>query len=402
MNKTHTLSHLLPVLFGFFIMGFCDVVGVATSYVQQHFALSESLAGLIPSMVFLWFLLLAVPVAFWMNRIGRRRMVIVGNVITIVGMLTPLADYSFAACLIAFALLGIGNTILQVSLNPLLTNVVDGRALSSSLTAGQVIKAVSSFSGPFIATFAAATLGNWIWMFPIFAGASLISALWLLATPIQESTAERSSSMGEVFSVLRDRKIRLLFLGIVAIVGIDVGLNTLAPKLLIERCGMPLESAGYGSSVYFFCRVIGAFTGTLLLTRLSDRTYYFSHILLGLAVLGALYFAQSRYAILIALGVEGFAFSSIFAQLILFSSSKRAAVIYSQALKHMPTRANEISGLMITGVFGGAVVPPLMGVLTDAVGSQAGSLAVLTLFALYLLGCGLMIRSEKTESHVSA
>ena len=97
MNKKHSLSRLLPVLFGFFIMGFCDVVGVATSYVQQHFALSESLAGLIPSMVFLWFLLLAVPVAFWMNRIGRRRMVIVGNVITIVGMLTPLADYSFAA-----------------------------------------------------------------------------------------------------------------------------------------------------------------------------------------------------------------------------------------------------------------------------------------------------------------
>lgn len=167
-------------------MGFCDVVGVATSYVQQHFSLSESLAGLIPSMVFLWFLLLAVPVAFWMNRIGRRRMVIAGNVVTIVGMLVPLADYSFAACLVAFALLGIGNTILQVSLNPLLTNVVDSRALSSSLTAGQVIKAVSSFSGPFIAAFAASKLGNWVWMFPIFAGISLVSALWLMATPIDE------------------------------------------------------------------------------------------------------------------------------------------------------------------------------------------------------------------------
>ena len=184
MNKKHPLSHLLPVLFGFFVMGFCDVVGVATSYVQQHFSLSESLAGLIPSMVFLWFLLLAVPVAFWMNRIGRRRMVIAGNVVTIVGMLVPLADYSFAACLVAFALLGIGNTILQVSLNPLLTNVVDSRALSSSLTAGQVIKAVSSFSGPFIAAFAASKLGNWVWMFPIFAGISLVSTLWLMATPL--------------------------------------------------------------------------------------------------------------------------------------------------------------------------------------------------------------------------
>ena len=390
MNKKHPLSHLLPVLFGFFVMGFCDVVGVATSYVQQHFSLSESLAGLIPSMVFLWFLLLAVPVAFWMNRIGRRRMVIAGNVVTIVGMLVPLADYSFAACLVAFALLGIGNTILQVSLNPLLTNVVDSRALSSSLTAGQVIKAVSSFSGPFIAAFAASKLGNWVWMFPIFAGISLVSALWLMATPIDEGPAERTSSAGELLAVLRDRKITMLFLGIVAIVGIDVGLNTLAPKLLIERCDMPLEQAGYGSSVYFFCRVVGAFVGSLLLTRLSDRKYYVSHMLLGLVVLCALYFADSRYAVLAGLGVAGFAFSSIF------------AVIYSQALKHLPARANEISGLMVMGVFGGAVVPPLMGVVTDAVGSQAGSLAVLTLFALYLLACVPMIRSEKTDSHVSA
>lgn len=182
----------------------------------------------------------------------------------------------------------------------------------------------------------------------------------------------------------------MLFLGIVAIVGIDVGLNTLAPKLLIERCDMPLEQAGYGSSVYFFCRVVGAFVGSLLLTRLSDRRYYILHMLLGLVVLCALYFADSRYAVLAGLGVAGFAFSSIF------------AVIYSQALKHLPARANEISGLMIMGVFGGAVVPPLMGVVTDAVGSQAGSLAVLTLFALYLLACVPMIRSEKTDSHVSA
>ena len=311
------------------------------------------------------------------------------NVVTIVGMLVPLADYSFAACLVAFALLGIGNTILQVSLNPLLTNVVDSRALSSSLTAGQVIKAVSSFSGPFIAAFAASKLGNWVWMFPIFAGISLVSALWLMATPIDEGPAERTSSAGELLAVLRDRKITMLFLGIVAIVGIDVGLNTLAPKLLIERCDMPLEQAGYGSSVYFFCRVVGAFVGSLLLTRLSDRKYYVSHMLLGLVVLCALYFAGSRYAVLAGLGVAGFAFSSIF------------AVIYSQALKHLPARANEISGLMIMGVFGGAVVPPLMGVVTDAVDSQAGSLAVLTLFALYLLACVPMIRSEKTDSHGS-
>lgn len=389
MNRSNSLKQLLPVLWGFFIMGFCDVVGVATSYAQQHFGLSESLAGLIPSMVFLWFLLLAVPVAWWMNRVGRRRMVVFGGLITAVGMLVPAVCYTFAGCLAAFALLGIGNTILQVSLNPLLTNVVNGRMLTSSLTAGQVIKAVSSFCGPFIATFAASVLGSWVWMFPIFAGASLVSALWLAFTPIEEEPAMRSAaSAAGVFSVLRDRKIRLLFLGIVAVVGVDVGMNTLAPKLLIERCGMPVESAGYGSSVYFLCRVVGAFAGTFLLARISDRAYYLSHVALGCVVLGALFAVQGDVAILAAVGVTGFAFSSIF------------AVIYSQALKRIPARANEISGLMITGVFGGAVVPPLMGVMSDAMGSQAGSLVVLMLFALYLLGCGAAIRTDKNEEYV--
>lgn len=390
MKQKNTLRRLLPVLYGFFIMGFCDVVGVATSYVQRQFDLSESLAGLIPSMVFLWFLLLAVPVALWMNRLGRRRMVIVGNAVTIVGMLIPLAHGSFGACLAGFALLGIGNTVLQVSLNPLLTNVVKGRALSSSLTAGQVIKALSSLSGPFVATYAATALGNWMWMFPLFACASLLSALWLLATPIEETPVEKHASVAEVFSVLRDRKILLFFLGIVAVVGVDVGMNTLAPKLLIERCGIPLENAGYASSVYFFWRVVGAFAGTLLLARLSDRSYYLSHILLGLGTIGVLYFVRDSVAVLAVIGAAGFAFSSIF------------AVIYSQALKHLPARANEISGLMITGVCGGAVVPPLMGLMTDAVGSQAGSLAVLSLFVLYLAACGLTIKTEKPKSDVSA
>ena len=141
MNKS--LHKLLPVLFGFFVMGFCDVVGISTSYVQQDFGLSETLAGFIPSMVFIWFLLLSIPAALAMNRLGRKNMVQISNGITAIGMLIPFVHYNLATCMTAFVLLGIGNTILQVSLNPLLTNVVKGDALTSSLTAGQVVKALS-------------------------------------------------------------------------------------------------------------------------------------------------------------------------------------------------------------------------------------------------------------------
>lgn len=374
MNKS--FSKLLPVLFGFFVMGFCDVVGISTSYVQKDFGLNETVAGFIPSMVFIWFLVLSIPAAIVMNRIGRKNMVQVSNVITIVGMLIPFVDYNLVTCMVAFVLLGIGNTILQVALNPLLTNVVKGDALTSSLTVGQVVKAVSSFCGPFIAAFAASALGDWQYLFPIFAGITLLSALWLMATPIAEEPADAgASSMGAALALLKDKTILALFLGIFFVVGVDVGTNTVAPKLLIERAGMLVEQAGYGSSVYFVCRTAGALIGSILLVRISDVRYFRINIIAALAALVVLYFVQGTVAMLAMIGLVGFFCASIF------------SVIYSAALKSRPDKANEVSGLMIMGVFGGAVIPPLMGVMADALHMQIGSLLVITVCMVYLVAC---------------
>lgn len=382
MNKN--LTKALPVLFGFFVMGFCDVVGISTSYVKQDFNLSESLAGLIPSMVFIWFLLLSVPVAIAMNKVGRKNMVQISNIITFAGMMLPFISYNFATCLLAFVLLGIGNTILQVSLNPLLTNVVKGKALTSSLTAGQVVKAVSSFCGPFIAAFAAGTLGNWKFLFPIFAAVTLLSGIWLLATPIQEEIPDNhTSSPAAVFGLLKDQRILFLFLGIFFIVGVDVGVNTVSPKLLIERAGWPVEKAGMASSVYFVCRTIGALAGSVILAKVNDIKYFRYNIIMAAAALLLLFFLKGTAAMLLLIGLVGFLCSSVF------------SIIYSAALKERPEKANEISGLMITGVSGGAVVPPCMGILADITGSQSGSLIIIGLCLLYLVWCSLHLNPGK-------
>ncbi len=382
-KKSSGIAKILPVLFGFFIMGFCDVVGIATSHVKEDFGLSETLAGFIPSMVFFWFLLLSVPTAILMNRIGRKATVQLSNVITIVGMLIPFVSYNFVTCMIAFGLLGIGNTMIQVSLNPLLTNVVKGEALTSYLTAGQVVKAVSSFCGPFIALFAVSAFGNWMYLFPIFALLTLLSALWLMVTPIhEEKDNTQASSVGATFSLLKDRTILLLFLGIVFVVGLDVGMNTVTPKLLIERCGYSTDSAGLGSSVYFLCRTAGAFIGAILLAKLAELKYYRVNMLIAIVAMIVLYFMQSAASILVMVGVIGFVCSSIF------------SIIYSMALKARPDKANEISGLMITGVFGGAVIPPLMGAATDAVGNQGGSLFIIMICMLYLILCSFIVKKK--------
>jgi len=387
MTKKTANWSAFPVLFGFFVMGFCDVVGISTSYVKADFHLTETVAGFLPSMVFLWFLLLSVPTAILMNKIGRKQTVMLSMLVTIIGMFVPFISYNIVTCMTGFALLGIGNTILQVSLNPLLTNVVKGDALTSSLTTGQVVKAVSSFAGPFIAAFALNSLGNWHFLFPIFAGITVLSGLWLMLTTVpKEQESLTSSSLTATFGLLKDKTILLLFLGIVFVVGTDVGMNTVAPKLLIERLNMPIAAAGFGSSVYFAFRTAGALLGAFLLAKMNEMKYFRINMIIAIAAMLALFFVKEQYAMLALIGVVGFTCSSIF------------AVIYSMAIQARPDKANAISGLLITGVFGGAVIPPLMGLATDAIGSQAGSLIVILLSICYLLYCSFGVKVVKVTN----
>ena len=373
MKTGTSLSKTLPVLFGFFIMGFVDVVGISTNYVKQDFALSDTLANLLPMMVFLWFAVFSVPTGLLMNKIGRKKTVVLSMAITFIAMVVPLVSFKFEVFLVAFALLGIGNTILQVSLNPLLSNVVRGDRLTSSLTWGQFIKAIASFLGPIIAVFAAATLGSWKMIFLIFAGVTLLSSLWLILTRIEEQTVEgKTSSFADCFGLLKDPAILLLFLGIVAVVGIDVGLNITVPKFLMERCNILLEKAGLGTSLYFIARTSGTFVGAILLIRFSGRRFLFISMIVAISAMLVMLVMNNLWAILVLIFIMGFAIANVF------------SIIFSAALQKKPERANEISGLMIMGVAGGAIIPPLMGIVSDAMG-QTGGMAVLLIAMIYLL-----------------
>lgn len=389
MKKNNSNSQILPVLFGFFIMGFCDVVGITSMHVKEDLLGSystefrDTLSNLIPVALFSMFLIFSVPTGMLMNKIGRKKTVLLSNIITIVAMFIPLIEYTFVMSLLAFALLGIANTILQVSLNPLLTNVVNGDKLTSSLTAGQFVKAISSFCGPFIAAFAAVQLGNWQYIFPIYALITLISTIWLMATPIEEELVTgKASSFGDVFSILKDRTIFLLFLGIIFVVGVDVGLNTAAPKILMERCGMNSIDAGYGPSMYFAFRTVGAFIGTILLVKYSPIRIFKIITVVAVLALIALVFAADKVVIFALYAIIGLAIANVF------------SIIFSLAIQSRPDKANEISGLMIMGVFGGAVIPFIMGLTSDMLGSQVGSILIILLSAIYLLFCAYLIKPK--------
>ena len=373
-TKRSNLSRLLPIMFAFFTMGFVDMVGTATNYVKADFALSDTMANFLPSMVFLWFFFLSVPTGLLMNKIGKRKTVLLSLVVTALALVLPLCAYSYPMLLVSFCLLGIGNTLMQVSLNPLITCIVTGEKLASTLTFGQFIKAIASFIAPIIASWASVKFGNWLLLYPIFLAFAVIATVYLGLTKIEEEIPkDKSSGFIQCLKLLGDSSVLLLFLGIVAHVGIDVGVNTCAPKIIMERLALPLEKAGIATSIYFLFRTLGCFSGSFILSRFPLKKFFAVSVACMVLSMVGLFLCRTLAGLYIAIALVGFGNSNIF------------SMVFSKALLYLPEKNNEMSGLMIMGLIGGTVFPLLMGVLSDAMGSQVGSVIVISVGVAYLV-----------------
>ena len=383
-NNQLKYAKLFPVMLCFFAMGFVDLVGIASNYVKADLNLSDSQANIFPSLVFFWFLIFSVPTGILMNRIGRKKTVLLSLIVTFVSLLLPIFGDSYGLMLCSFSLLGIGNALMQTSLNPLLSNIISGDKLASSLTFGQFVKAIASFLAPYIAmwgaTCAIPQFGlSWRVLFPIYMIVAIIAILWLSATPIEEEKPDKASGFVDCLKLLGNPFIILCFLGIMCHVGIDVGTNTTAPKILMERLGMTLDEASFATSMYFIFRTIGCFSGAIILQKVSSKLFFIISVISMLVAMVLLFVSDAQYVIYTAIALIGFGNSNVF------------SIVFSQALLSLPEKKNEISGLMIMGLFGGTVFPLLMGFASDAMG-QDGAVAVMTTGVIYLLFYTLKIK----------
>ena len=370
-------SVLIPVMLCFFAMGFVDLVGIASNYVKEDLALNDATANMIASLVFFWFLIFSVPTGMLMNRIGRKNTVLLSLAVTVLALLMLVFGQSFAVLLVAFSLLGIGNALLQTSLNPLVSVVTGGENLASTLTFGQFVKATASFLAPLIAMWGATSaipsfgLG-WRVLFPIYMVIGILATLWLFGTRIHEEPVEgKASSVADCFRLLGKPVVLLSFVAIMCCVGIDVGVNTTAPKVLMERLGMSLNEAAFATSLYFIARTVGCFTGSFFLRVMKQRTFYIISVaMIFLALLG-LGVGTTKAVLYTSIVLIGYGDSNLF------------SIIVSRAMLSVPTKQNEVSGLMITGIFGAMIFLQLMGFASDAIG-QLGAVLVLAAGALFL------------------
>ena len=366
----------------FFCMGFVDLVGTASNYVKAEQNLSDSVANVLPSLVFFWFLIFSVPTSVLMNKIGKKNTVLLSMVVTALSLLLPIFGNSFPLMLVAFSLLGIGNTLMQTSLNPLMALVSGGQNLASQLTFGQFIKAIASFMAPLIAGWGAKalipTFGlDWRVLFAIYFVVSVAATLLLWSTSIHEERKQDEhlpaigTQFANCFRLLGVPVVLLSFLGIMCHVGIDVGTNTTAPKLLMERTGMSLTEAGFATSLYFIFRTVGCLTGSYFLRVLKTRTFFIISVVMMAASMILMWVGDTKTLLYIGIALVGYGNSNVF------------SMCFAQALTAMPEKQNEVSGLMIMGLFGGTIFPLLMGFASDAMG-QAGAVLVMAVGVLYL------------------
>ncbi|MDR0506959.1 MAG: MFS transporter [Dysgonamonadaceae bacterium] len=370
--KQHSLVKTLPVFMAFYVMGFVDIAGVATNYVKMDFDLSNTVTQILTMMIFVWFALLSIPIGVFQDKKGKKLTVNLGILFTAAGMLAPVIFYNYYSMLVSFVLLGIGNTIVQVSASPLMQDVSSPDKLSRNLTFSQFVKAIAGILGPVIAMFCAVNFGKWTIVYWVYLTICIISILCLYHTRIEEKEAIGRATVRSTLRLLCNKRVALLTTGTFLMVGFDVGMNTNIINYLRTSFAVSQEEAGIGISVYFAGLMAGRFLSALILNKVQGNKMLLFCAVLSIFAFVALYLTmnfQGGQAIIFLIGLFS---AAIF------------PLIFSAGLQYMPQRANELSGLMIMSVCGGAVIPPFVGVLIDKFGVMEG-LALLGLCLAYVI-----------------
>jgi len=348
----------VPVFLAFLCMGFGDVVGPLTGLIKQEFHLSNLMAQLIPFMGFLMFGLLSIPIGVAQDKYGKKVILLAGLYLALLGLLVPyLGKFSsFITLLAGILMLGAGATFLQVSGNPLMRDVSAPGKYSRNLSLAQFIKAIGSLAGALI-PLAAANYWNSDWkiLFPVYSIFIMLTILWLWITKIKVGNAEKviRATFSSSLALLKNNYILFMVAGIFLYVGAEVSMSSGLPIYLQDSFGLDIAKLGLLGTLFFFIALMtGRFLGAIILNWIQAKTFLIISVFVS--ILGFIgLFAGIQSVAITSIFLIGLGFANVF------------PLIFSITVETMPARSNELSGLMVAAIVGGALIPPLMGLIAD-------------------------------------
>jgi len=345
-----------PVFLAFIAMGFADAVGPFVSLAKNEFQLSNAVAALIPFAGFSMFGLLSVPVGVFQDKRGKKFVLMMGLVVALLGLLNAtFLLTSFAGFIVTVLLVGAGAAILQVAGNPIMRDVSEEGKYSRNLSLAQFTKAIGSLSGPVIPVVAAKYFGaDWKVIFPIYTVAMLVAIIAVVPLRVQErDTGHRAATFRSCLALLRNGYVLAMVLAIFFYVGAEVSVSAGIPLYLKERFDIDINKVGLlGTGLFFTALTIGRFSGGVILNWMPARKFFVATCAVSILGLLGLFLPNETIAVA-SFFVTGLGFANIF------------PLVFSITVETLPEHTNELSGLMVTAIVGGAFLPPLMGVVAD-------------------------------------
>lgn len=367
------LALLAPVLMGYFVMAFSDMVAPLSGYLAAEYGAEQQTAvSFLPSMVFLWFLLFSVPTASLMSRYGRQRVALVGFMATSVGLLIPYLageGCSLGWYFLGFGLMGLGNMILQVTVNPMLASIAPKEKMSGYLTLGQIFRNSALMLFAPVALLLASCVGGWRPLLLFYGCIALGSAVWMWRAKIPELRERvHAISILDAVRLLRKRAVLVGTVGVGLFLMVDVACGFLSARLIDDPSSL-LTTTGY-----YACRIVGSIVGVVVLMRCSDRRYLAANLLLALVCVLMLIVAEQVWLIYLLFALIGFAFATIF------------ATFYSAAMRAAGDCEDEAAGLLVMAISAGALSGPICGRIIAITGDPHQALGFVALCLLLMLG----------------
>ena len=385
----HQFKLLLPMLFGFFVMGFGDIIGTVMNQVTAECsANAETISWMMPIFAYCWFLVISIPTGVLCGRIGRKNAVLLSLVITVLAMFVPLAASAerWWLYVVSFALIGIGNTIIQAALPALMSNVVENDQITARISLGQFVKAICAALTPVAVYLTATALGNWKLLFPLYGGLTVVSAVWLWLTAVPDERVQAKGFAGEqgnqttfasCLAMLKHPYVFAMTVGILFSVGADVGFSVAIPEYLKNVFKVDVNTAGMGPTVYFVAKTIAALLGAIVFAKVSAAKCFPWCMGVGILATVAILFVGSPFAFL----------ACVF--LVALMTANSFGMCMGLAINKVPEKANEITALMVMAIVGGGIVSAVLGKAQKAFGPD-GIVAVLLVCIGYLFILGLM------------
>jgi len=365
----------LPIFLAFLCMGFVDVVGPLVSLAKESFHLSNFMAQLLPLSGMIMFGLLSIPMGLVQDRKGKKFVLSLGLAMALIGMIIPILNGMFGAkvniavasmgqfyiLLFSILILGAGATTLQVAGNPVMRDVSAEGRYSSNLSLAQSVKAIGSSLGFLVPPLVLWLFGlDWTILFPLFALLITINLIWIRLTEITENrsseriTASFSSCLSLFFT---NGYVLLMVLGIFVYVGAEVSMSSGIPILMKEQYGITSFGLWLSWLLFFLPILAGRAVGSAVLRHIAPGRFLLLSILVSMSGI-LLLFTGSQVLAFTGIVMTGLGFANIF------------PLIFSITVDRMPERTNELAGLMVTAIVGGAFIPPVMGKVADLAGSD--------------------------------